>query len=920
MRRELPEPAPEPELLRRCRRPRHPTRHRAGALASTTDDASTAHAGLADTGSGGYTPTTAETEEPRDDEQRELVLLGARDALSAALAIPDEDAELRERRLNSAVRRARMYLQRARQNAETSTLAQRLADTHGGGGLYTGPDGGDGIHAAATGEEALLNQLFNQWQKTVTAQQIAQQKVVDALALVNEAQQGLAEAQLLPDTTDEEIKAKNKAIAFWNKQLLKGLIQLGKYLNLTADAALEAEVLENEILEIDPDFFDSSTSAVPPDVITASGGAGRVTFDWSDVPNADDYTLYWDTQSGIDIGSATEVQTGNTDHTLTGLAEGVTVFGVATATMGGEESSPTSEVSASTDSAGAAISLSPNNLSFSMGEGGANPASQTLTMSNTGGQPLSWFSLEFVSWLTVSPTSGDLAPGQSVQLTVAISGSSLAANTYNGNVSLVSSQAPNQTLGVSLDVIAAPPPPPDPQIGLSTSSLSFSKVQSGPDPASQNVTVTNVGGQTLDWSATDTASWLTADPASGSLGAGASQGFRVIVDAAGLGVGSYATTITVSDPDAGNSPEFVGVTLNVTAAPQAQIALNPTSLTFVADPGTDPSPVTLSLANSGDATLNWSASDNASWLTVAPGSGNLVAGQNTTLSVDVDISGLTAGTHAATITVADPSASNSPVSVTVSLDLAAPALLTLNTTTMTFDATTGDSTPLPRSLVIGNAGEADLDWSATDNTAWLSLSTGSGSVSAGASQSITILADPTGLAAGTHNGTVTVTDPDADNGTQSVSVTLNVIDPPPNPPAIGLSNDTLAFSKVESGSDPSSQSVTLTNTGEDDLSWSATDNAAWLSVTPASGSLASGQSQNLTVAVNGSGLTTGNYNAVISVSDPAASNSPQTIAVVLAVTDAPQAQIAVTRLNLSPSAAPTRTPRPSTSPTPVTLR
>ena len=52
------------------------------------------------------------------------------------------------------------------------------------------------------------------------------------------------------------------------------------------------------------------------------------------------------------------------------------------------------------------IGASPISLSFTAQQGGANPATQTLTISNTGGGTLSWTASENATWLTLSTTGG----------------------------------------------------------------------------------------------------------------------------------------------------------------------------------------------------------------------------------------------------------------------------------------------------------------------------------------------------------------------------------------------------------------------------------------------------------------------------------------------------------------------------------
>jgi hypothetical protein len=61
--------------------------------------------------------------------------------------------------------------------------------------------------------------------------------------------------------------------------------------------------------------------------------------------------------------------------------------------------------------------------------------------------------------------------------------------------------------------------------------------------------------------------------------------------------------------------------------------------------------------------LNWTATDNASWLTVSPASGTAPS----TLTASVSISGLTAGTYNGAITISATGATNSPLNIPVTL-------------------------------------------------------------------------------------------------------------------------------------------------------------------------------------------------------------------------------------------------------------
>lgn len=71
----------------------------------------------------------------------------------------------------------------------------------------------------------------------------------------------------------------------------------------------------------------------------------------------------------------------------------------------------------------------------------------------------------------------------------------------------------------------------------------------------------------------------------------------------------------------------------------------------------------------------------------------------------------------------------------------------------------------------------------------------------------------------------------------------------------------LTFKTVQGGASPTSQTVTLSKGSKRSSSWNASDNAAWLSVTPATGSITS--STQVSIAVNNAGLTPGVYSATV---------------------------------------------------------
>jgi Subtilase family/Viral BACON domain len=144
------------------------------------------------------------------------------------------------------------------------------------------------------------------------------------------------------------------------------------------------------------------------------------------------------------------------------------------------------------------------------------------------------------------------------------------------------------------------------------------------------------------------------------LPAGTSGNFTITVRAANIAGDGVPGNADTTDQD------FALVIYNGASAPPTQptIGVSPASLSFTATAGGgNPANQTINITNTGAGTLDWTASDDAPWLTVSPASGVAPS----TLTASVDITGLAAGTFNGTITISATGATNSPVSVPVTL-------------------------------------------------------------------------------------------------------------------------------------------------------------------------------------------------------------------------------------------------------------
>jgi len=317
-----------------------------------------------------------------------------------------------------------------------------------------------------------------------------------------------------------------------------------------------------------------------------------------------------------------------------------------------------------------------------------------------------------------------------------------------------------------------------------------------------------------------------------------------------------------------------------TLASDPAISLNTTSLANSSTEGTNASTQTFDVWNSGGGTLSYTISDNRTWLSISP-TGGTSTGEQDTITVTYSTAGLSAGTYSGTITITDSSASNSPQTVSVALTVnsqSSPPSISLSTSSLSNSCTEGTDAP-SQTFQVSNSGGGALNYSISDNRTWLTLTPTSGT-STGEQDTITVGYNTSGLSAGTRNATITISDPNADNDPQTISVSLTVN---PLPPNISLSITSLSNFSTE-GSDAPSQTFQVSNSGGGTLSYSISDNRNWLSVSPSSGT-STGEQDTITVGYNTSGLSAGNYSATITITDPSADNSPQTIGVSLSIAE-----------------------------------
>jgi len=153
-------------------------------------------------------------------------------------------------------------------------------------------------------------------------------------------------------------------------------------------------------------------------------------------------------------------------------------------------------------------------------------------------------------------------------------------------------------------------------------------------------------------------------------------------------------------------------------------------------------------------------------------------------------------------------------------------------------------------LDLKNDGNAVLEWEISEDASWLSCVPTSGAVESGESVSVVVNVDRSGMERGSYSQTITVS---SNGGSSVVRVNMTV-----QGVSLEISPETLDF-----GSTSSSMQLTLTNNGQGSISYTIGASKDWVRPGKTSGTFSS--SEIITVSVDRSGFSEGDYEASLSL-------------------------------------------------------
>ncbi len=333
----------------------------------------------------------------------------------------------------------------------------------------------------------------------------------------------------------------------------------------------------------------------------------------------------------------------------------------------------------------------------------------------------------------------------------------------------------------------------EPQLQLSASHIDF-----GAADTQHALTLTNAGGQQVNWQAgvDSNSSWLSILPTFGTFSK--QDTATIMVNRSNLTPRAYTGYINFFQQGT-NIPLRLKVTMSVTTlsvtvtaspspiltvgpAPLPAMAITTNALTFNAIQGKNPAQQAFTLSNPGNAPLNWTITGDANantLLSVSPKSGTLTPGNSVPITVTPNVGSSKASIINATLTIqdTDPGTEVKSQQVAVKITISNQALISVSTTNIScnLSSTTTSST---QQLQITNSGSATLNWALSQPLpAWISVDTLSGTLPPGYIAFLNVACNNTGFQAGTHTSyTLVVSDIDAQTPVipQNVQVILTV--------------------------------------------------------------------------------------------------------------------------------------------------
>ena len=300
-----------------------------------------------------------------------------------------------------------------------------------------------------------------------------------------------------------------------------------------------------------------------------------------------------------------------------------------------------------------------------------------------------------------------------------------------------------------------------PQLRLSTTAVGPVYVETGANAPAQTINAFNIGDGSLNLSITSSASWLTGSigsPTTCSNGPAPSCiPVNIALNVAGMALGTYTESLTLTDPNAIDSPQNVTVTVQVNGAPAS-------ANLYVTPVGGPAATAVLNVNTGGSVKSSVKTSDNGPWLSFAVAGGGSYT-FFTPYQLQVSAQSGQSGTYTGSVTLSGSSYAADNQTIAVTLYVTSQPILPISP--LTYNVIQGQAAQT-YSVNFQNIGLGTLSISGVSAAggSWLGAQPSGGST-------VALSINPSQLSPGSYLGSLTLSS-NAANSSTPIPVRVNV--------------------------------------------------------------------------------------------------------------------------------------------------
>jgi len=402
------------------------------------------------------------------------------------------------------------------------------------------------------------------------------------------------------------------------------------------------------------------------------------------------------------------------------------------------------------------------------------PDQQFITLQKTGDMDyLDWSAHKMTSWLSIIPSSGTMEDDP-VTIQVAAVTTSFPPGIYYDTIDIIAPEAGNSPIRIPVEYELLGQPP---IIELSQTNFIFNAVAGSSNPPDQILSISNIGFSDLNWTVSNTESWLSLDPASG-LNAG---DVTLSIDITGLSYGFYYDSVIVSDPVAENNPQKAYIQLEISSALPV-LEIDSTHIFVIANVDFPPDR-RFNISNGGAGTMNYYLEEDGLHIVgLSPKSGSVPQ----EVTVEFKAIGQAGYDLYDTVSVYSDEAVNSPQFVEFLFHFTDdPAVIGVDKSSFEaeyYECGQGSNSPAADKLSlpilnIDDGGHEPFTFNITHTEDWLTLDKTTGDAPA----SIFLSYEYRGLAPGIYSDTLHISAINAINSPVRIPVTMIILESPEAP-------------------------------------------------------------------------------------------------------------------------------------------